>query len=376
METANIKTRLSELNTKAYYLLVALSFVYRTNPTRSLKWAFTLTALVAVLPVQDIFKSNPLALEILRWFKFGCLTLALAFTLLWLWCAVPPSNAESPQAATTPLASPPSAKAPHKPTQAQLDERIKKLETDLADQKQKLAAAQQTAAAADQKAGTAVNSATQKEKGWLANHSFAIQAIVAIAGIVLTAALVGTTIFYANITAKILKESEETRKAAQLQARAARDQASIAQRSLETLQQQFEEQAGLANSVVQTTMDSAMSAIEYWKAQDLPKLANMGCLPPTDALAPPNAAAAVHHARRIHADSARRLSSAFDDLQAATSEIEIMRALGRGGTHGPSFYQSKCDLVVQYLEGAFKLLQKAQAGLIITARGEPGPFAP
>ena len=81
-----IRDRLRDLNTKAYYLLVALSFVYRTNPTASLKCAFTLTALVAVLPLQDYIES-PRKLEGIRIFKVVCLVAALAFTLWWLWCS-------------------------------------------------------------------------------------------------------------------------------------------------------------------------------------------------------------------------------------------------------------------------------------------------
>jgi hypothetical protein len=84
MEHDNIRRRLGELNTKAYYLLVALSFAYKTNPTLSFKLALTLTALVAVLPVQDYFKSK-LAFEIVRWSKVVLLAAALFFTLFWIW---------------------------------------------------------------------------------------------------------------------------------------------------------------------------------------------------------------------------------------------------------------------------------------------------
>jgi hypothetical protein len=86
VNTYSIRDRLKDLNTKAYYLLVALSFVYRTNPRISLKWAFTLTALVAVLPVQDYIKSERL-LEIVRALKVVCLMAALFFTLWWVWHA-------------------------------------------------------------------------------------------------------------------------------------------------------------------------------------------------------------------------------------------------------------------------------------------------
>jgi hypothetical protein len=100
MDTAHsnpIGTRLTELNTKAYYLLVALSFVYRTNPTLSLKLAITLTALVAVLPVQDCLKSER-ALDMARWVKVVLLTFAMAFALWWVWSAVtvPAAAAQKP----------------------------------------------------------------------------------------------------------------------------------------------------------------------------------------------------------------------------------------------------------------------------------------
>jgi hypothetical protein len=90
MDTAEIRTRLTELNTKAYYLLVALSFIYRTNPALSFKLALTLTAFVAVLPVQDYFFHSDRALTIIRNLKIAFLTAALACTVWWIWCSARP----------------------------------------------------------------------------------------------------------------------------------------------------------------------------------------------------------------------------------------------------------------------------------------------
>jgi len=84
MDTENIKRRLRDLNTKAYYLLVALTFAYGTKPGLPVKLAFTLTALVAVLPVQDWVKSSQ-ALETIRRAKVALLVLALGCTLWWVW---------------------------------------------------------------------------------------------------------------------------------------------------------------------------------------------------------------------------------------------------------------------------------------------------
>jgi|SRR5215469_13263161 len=82
-----LRERLKDLNTKAYYLLVALSFLYRTNyGSHSLKWAITLTALVAVLPLQDYVKSRSW-LGRIRLFKVIALVAALIFTIFWVWTA-------------------------------------------------------------------------------------------------------------------------------------------------------------------------------------------------------------------------------------------------------------------------------------------------
>lgn len=84
---APLRERVKDLNTKAYYLLVALSFLYRTSSeSRSLKWALTLVAISAVLPVLDYVKSTRL-LEVIRALKVIVMTAALVLTLCWIWTA-------------------------------------------------------------------------------------------------------------------------------------------------------------------------------------------------------------------------------------------------------------------------------------------------
>lgn len=89
------RKRIEILNTKAYYLLVALSFLFTKGPVgASLKVALTLTAAVAVLPVLDYAPEQ--ALGCIRFFKVACLVAALGFTLYWLWTAnmaIVPANA-------------------------------------------------------------------------------------------------------------------------------------------------------------------------------------------------------------------------------------------------------------------------------------------
>jgi|GEM_PF-5723988 len=85
-----LRERIKDLNTKAYYLLVALSFIYRASASSYLlKWAFTLTALVAVLPVVDYVKYRS-SLGVIRLFKVIGLAAALVITLVWIWTTAAP----------------------------------------------------------------------------------------------------------------------------------------------------------------------------------------------------------------------------------------------------------------------------------------------
>ena len=81
-----IRDRLRDLNNKAYYLLVALSFLYnRSNPPSwLLKLALSLTAVVAVMPVQDWITSDR-KLEFIRRWKVAFLFAALILAICWMW---------------------------------------------------------------------------------------------------------------------------------------------------------------------------------------------------------------------------------------------------------------------------------------------------
>jgi hypothetical protein len=95
METAEnqvpIRDRIKDLNAKSYYLLVALSFLYRaSSSSHLLKWALSLVAVAAVLPVQDYVESKS-GLEILRALKVTTITVALVCVLFWIWTATAPA---------------------------------------------------------------------------------------------------------------------------------------------------------------------------------------------------------------------------------------------------------------------------------------------
>jgi len=166
-------------------------------------------------------------------------------------------------------------------------------------------------------------------------------------------------------TAAQLAASQKQVEAAIKSAGAATSSANAAHESLRLMRQQLEEQAGLGQSVLQSAIESAISAIQFWRGQDLPRLANMRGLPPTDNLAPQNISVALNHARKIDLPAAQHVSSAFDDLQAARLELEIMREIAPGRIMGPSFFDPKCNSVTQYLNNAFEKLQRAQATLLL-----------
>jgi uncharacterized membrane protein YjfL (UPF0719 family) len=93
-----LKERLVELNQKAYYLLVALSFLFvlggKSNNSNwqqfslPIKVALSFTLFAAVIPLQDFVPKENSFLQLVRWFKVVMLIIALAFTLFWLWTSI------------------------------------------------------------------------------------------------------------------------------------------------------------------------------------------------------------------------------------------------------------------------------------------------
>jgi len=167
---------------------------------------------------------------------------------------------------------------------------------------------------------------------WLTRHAPAVQALASIANVILASILVWTTIQYARSTAKILEESRKSREAIELQAKAAQSQASASEaqanaafESIHLLRERLEDELGLGRSIIHSAIDSAVSAISYWKQRPLAQTASAPGFPPSDDLIPANALRAVEHARHVSPEAAEELSSAFDDLRKARNEIERAR---------------------------------------------------
>jgi hypothetical protein len=174
-----------------------------------------------------------------------------------------------------------------------------------------------------------------------------VNAVASVVNAVSVVALVCITAYYAEKTAEILDESRKARIASETQAAAA-------QRNLDFLQIQFEEERGLGRTVIQSAIESALSAISYWKQRPVTDFSKGAGFPAPDNLIPASALAAVEHARRISADTARQLSSAFDDLRNAKSEIERVR-LSLGGVGYLERTPSQAPTYLAYAET--KLIQ-------------------
>jgi hypothetical protein len=165
-----------------------------------------------------------------------------------------------------------------------------------------------------------------------------------------SAVLVGVTIWYAYITARMLDESRKATGAAERQATAAEE-------SIRALRLQIEEQSGLAKSIVATAIQSTIRNIEYWRNVNTFNLAAIKALPETIELVPTDASRAVEHARRISADASAQLASCFDNLRHARLDLEIMRS---GSRLTPYQLQQLGNRVGQHFEAAGLDVNEAQ----------------
>ncbi len=126
------------------------------------------------------------------------------------------------------------------------------------------------------------------------------------------------TYHYARSTKKILEESRKARLASESQALAA-------QESLTVLRQQIEEQAGIANTAIQQTIQTALERIIYWETQNVQNIVFSGEVPDTIGLVPSNQQSVVDHAMRISREISLDLERGFEQLKRAENELAVMK---------------------------------------------------
>lgn len=153
---------------------------------------------------------------------------------------------------------------------------------------------------------------------WLAGHSLAVQAFAAIAGIVLTAALVVTTIIYVRLTGRILDESQKSREAAESQAKAAVKQAEVAERNLAILQSEIQERSGTALAKLKENVSELNQTANHW----FQRMSLWGQLTPQSGidLLPSEWSVSIEHARRISPELGQELL----EIQRSSRKIALL----------------------------------------------------
>lgn len=183
--------------------------------------------------------------------------------------------------------------------------------------------------------------------------------------VLFTAVIASATVLYAWLTSKLWKETKKSADAAARAADAAAKAADAAHQSVKLARQQFEEQAGLGRTIVETAVTRAKDAIKYWRLQidDLTDLVGMKALPPTDNLVPSNARTVIEHAARLDPEAAQEIDSAFTDMQTARNEIEGAREVQISAGRRIGHYSSVREAAADFLDSALDKLSYVELAL-------------
>ena len=184
-----------------------------------------------------------------------------------------------------------------------------------------------------------------------------VSATAAVLNAISVVTLAVITWHYARSTKAIFEESKKARSAAEAQA-------SAASLSVSLLQRQLEEQFGLGRSIVDSAIESLMKQIEYWKSQDIKKLALCNGLAPTTDLVPSFFQSAVDHARRVSPAAGEALLKASDSAKLAKNAIESIRGIAPISGHCLGIYDAAVNDVNSCLTDAFELIVEAQRILL------------
>ena len=177
------------------------------------------------------------------------------------------------------------------------------------------------------------------------------------------------------ISAKRQADAAESQaKAAGAQAGAAQAQANAASATLGALRQQIYDENVMARMVVESSIKSALSNIEFWlkpgPRNSLESSIRSQSLPPAVILTPPNHSQTLERARRLSRQLAADLSLSFDELNTATQKIEAMRAAHPDWLKPDDITKGTRD-VLEILQHAKETLQRCQTDLYNYKIGEP-----
>jgi hypothetical protein len=172
-------------------------------------------------------------------------------------------------------------------------------------------------------------------------------------------------------------ESQAT--AATAQASAAQAQASAASATLNALRRQMYDQDVMASMVVESSIKSTLSNIEFWlkpgPRTSLESSIRSQSLPGAVILTPANHGQTLECARRLSRQLAADLSRVFDELNTATQKIEAMRAVNPDWLKPDDITKGTRE-VLEILQHAKETLQRCQTDLYTYKVEEPNKVSP
>jgi hypothetical protein len=184
---------------------------------------------------------------------------------------------------------------------------------------------------------------------WLADHALAVQAAAAIASLLLTLALVITTIAYAAITRRILVESRKSREATERQA-------DVANTTLRLLQQRDEEDRIRGLQELRAVIADALDLARTWMHYVPGMIPSPQAIPDPSQITENRLLDVRSHARRISAHCESLVFDAHTALRNARAQFEKLRQ----ATHGPTTLRSPAGNPQPFLDATYDRLLEAR----------------
>jgi len=149
---------------------------------------------------------------------------------------------------------------------------------------------------------------------WLQDHASLIQALTAVANLILSGALVCATVGY-------LRESRKMRVLSERQTTTAEAQAAMARENLALLKEQYEARLGEGPRIVRVAIALAKGAIVVWIGQAMSGVLHPEKIPDPSTMIPPELNAALGPAYRISPACGKAIVNAITDMRFAETAL-------------------------------------------------------
>jgi len=184
---------------------------------------------------------------------------------------------------------------------------------------------------------------------WLADHALAVEAATAIVSLLLTLALVITTIRYAVITQRILAESHKSREATERQAE-------VANATLRLLQERNEEERIRGLQELRAVVADALDLARTWMHYIPGIVPNPQSIPDPSQITENRLLEVRSYARGVSVHCEKLVFDAHTALRMAKAQFEKLRQ----ATHGPTSLTSPAGNPQPFLDAAYDSLLEAR----------------